>query len=117
MSEAKSKKYSADIKEREELEKLNEMTRARLAKFERELWDRVAEAEMLRRQQERKYEAAVKLVLSVVLALAMVLALLTLGYTGAIAWWMAVSGGFAVTAVGTFKAGCYWILTKGGSRK
>ena len=112
MSKKKTEgKYEArclEYQERDELEKLNQMTRERMMRFEEAMCQQVRQMEEVRYQQKLRNEATVKLVFTIVMAMPVTAAFLLLAYMGVFAWWLSSCLVMLVVGISAFRSGWLW---------
>lgn len=104
-------KYEAkclEDQERDELEKLNQMTRERLTRFEEAMCQQVRQMEEARYHQKLRNEATAKLVFTIVLAMPVTAAFLLLAYMGVFAWWLTSCLVGLVVGLSAFRSGWFW---------
>ena len=110
--EGKYERMCQEYRERDELERLNRKTRERVEVIEAELQARMAYEQIVREKQERRINAIVQLIVTVILTLAGCVSL------GVIAWvevtlqpvMMILCAAWLLA--GTFRAGYYWYAIK-----
>lgn len=94
--------------ERDELEKLNQMTRERMARMEEAMYQQVRQMEEARYHQKLRNEATAKLVFTIVLAMPVTAAFLLLAYMGVFAWWLTSCLVGLVVGLSAFRSGWFW---------
>lgn len=110
--EGKYERMCQEYRERDELERLNRKTRERVEVIEAELQARMAYEQIVREKQERRINAIVQLIVTVILTLAGCVSL------GVIAWvevplrpvMMILSAAWLLA--GTFRSGYSWYAIK-----
>lgn len=104
-------KYEAicrDRQERDELDMLNRKTRERVDQMQQELWEQQAKAEYARLLQEKKLKALIDLVLLVIMCAVTCAVMITLAYTGAVAWWISALLIVGLMMTCSFRSGWLW---------
>lgn len=114
-----SNKEFEERSELDEIEYLNQLVEERLAQIEKEQREREAKREMAqyereaklehqRVQQEKRVNAILRMIATMGLYAAMVVALIILGWTGVVVWWLSGSVAAGLALCGAFRAGYFW---------
>jgi cation transport ATPase len=106
--EGKYETICRERQERDELDMLNSKTRERVDRMQQELWEQQAKAEYARIMQEKKLKALFDLVLLVIMCAVTCAVMITLAYTGAVAWWISVLLTVGLLMTCSFRSGWLW---------
>ena len=98
--------------ELDEIEYLNKMVEDRLKRIQKEQWEREARMEHRRVQHEHRVNAILRMIATIGLYAAMVTALLILGWTKVVVWWLSGSVAVGLALCGAFRAGYFWRESK-----
>ena len=104
-------KYEAicrERQERDELDMLNSKTRERVDRMQQELWEQQAKAEYEKIMQEKKLKALIDRVLLVIMCAVTCAVMITLAYTGAVAWWISILMTVGLLMTCSFRSGYLW---------
>lgn len=98
--------------ELDEIEYLNNLVAERMKRIEEAQYEREARMEYQRVRQEKRMNAILRMISTIMLYAAMVVALMILVWIDVVVWWL--SGGVAVglALCGAFRAGYYWCESK-----
>lgn len=106
--EGKYETICRERQERDEFAALNHKTRERVDRMQQELWEQQAKAEYARLMQEKKLKALFDLALLVIMCAVTCAVMITLAYTGAVAWWISVLLTVGLLMTCSFRSGWLW---------
>lgn len=102
------KEFNKECTELDELEYLNNLVAERMKALQYEQYQRECEMERRRVEHERRVNAVLRMFSVIGLYTAMVVALVSLAWTGVVVWWLSGSVAVGLALCGAFRAGYYW---------
>lgn len=98
--------------ELDEIEYLNNLVAERMKRIEEAQWERETRMEHQRVQQEKRMNAILRMISTIMLYAAMVVALVILAWIDVVVWWLSGSVAVGLALCGAFRAGYYWCESK-----
>ena len=98
--------------ELDEIEYLNNLVAERMKHIEEAQWERETRMEHQRVQQEKRMNAILRMISTIMLYAAMVVALVILAWIDVVVWWLSGSVAVGLALCGAFRAGYYWCESK-----